>query len=363
MKKRIVFFHLLNDYSGSPHVLSLIIRGFIDKGYDIDLYTSSAKEGFLAGIDKVNYHIIKYKFSKNKIYTLFLLIIAQIRYFFIVIKYCLYKDKDTVIYINTVLPYGAALGAYFFRKKIYFHIHENNIKQNLIHKYAQYVFRKTAYKAIFVSKYLYDSIKLDENKKKLIYNSLSIDFTIKAQKHFVHFTPPFKILMICSLKIYKGVLIFVELAKALPHHKFILVVNANENEIKTFFKGINVPGNLRISPTQINVHSFYEQAHLVVNLSIPDLSVETFGLTALEALTYGIPVIVPPVGGIAEIIDDNVNGYKVDSRNKEMLICKIEEILSDKNKYFKFSENARIKSYNYSYSNMINNIEKIINEP
>jgi len=361
MKKRIIFFHLLNDYSGSPHILSLIVKGLKERGYFIEVYTSSDKEGFLSGISEVKYHVIKYVFSKNKLITLFLFIITQFRYFFIVIKYCFYNN--TVIYINTILPFGAALGAYLFKKKIIFHIHENNIKQNLIHKYAQYVFRKTVYKAIFVSKYLHDSIKLDEKKKNLIYNSLSIDFTIKAQKHFVHFTPPFKILMICSLKLYKGVLIFVELAKALPHHKFILVVNANENEIKIFFKGINVPDNLRISPTQINVHSFYEQANLVMNLSIPDLWVETFGLTALEALTYGIPVIVPPVGGIAEIIDDNVNGYKVDSRNKEMLICKIEEILSDKNKYFKFSENARIKSYNYSYSNMINNIEKIINEP
>ena len=38
--KKIVCFHLLNDYSGSPKVLNLILKGLSMKGYEIDLVTS-----------------------------------------------------------------------------------------------------------------------------------------------------------------------------------------------------------------------------------------------------------------------------------------------------------------------------------
>ena len=32
--------------------------------------------------------------------------------------------------------------------------------------------------------------------------------------------------------------------------------------------------------------------------------IETFGLTALEAMAFGLPVIVPTVGGIAEMVEE-----------------------------------------------------------
>ena len=38
--KKIVCFHLLNDYSGSPKVLNLILKGLSMKGYEIALVTS-----------------------------------------------------------------------------------------------------------------------------------------------------------------------------------------------------------------------------------------------------------------------------------------------------------------------------------
>ena len=38
--KKIVCFHLFNDYSGSPQVLRTVIDGLLEKGYPIDLVTS-----------------------------------------------------------------------------------------------------------------------------------------------------------------------------------------------------------------------------------------------------------------------------------------------------------------------------------
>ena len=43
--KRIVCFHLLNDYSGSPKVLAMVLEGLLEKGYCVELVTS--KHGVL----------------------------------------------------------------------------------------------------------------------------------------------------------------------------------------------------------------------------------------------------------------------------------------------------------------------------
>ena len=36
----LICFHLLNDYSGSPKVLKMVLQGILDKGYRVDVLTS-----------------------------------------------------------------------------------------------------------------------------------------------------------------------------------------------------------------------------------------------------------------------------------------------------------------------------------
>ncbi len=358
VSKKIVFFHMLNDRSGSPNVLSMIIKGLIKKGYAVDLYCSPSENGFLSNIHGAEYKYVNYRFSSNKLFTLLLFIYAQARYFLAILKYR--KEKDTQIYINTILPFGAALGSAFFKKKIIYHIHENPVTVNLIQSFSLYISKKTSDKNIFVSKYLYDSFDLPSNKKYLVYNALSPDFTEKIENNEGKKLND-TILMVCSLRVYKGVLIFWELAKKLPNYTFTLVLNASDQEISLFFNNSERPSNLQIFSAQSNLHPFYQQASLVLNLSIPNQWVETFGLTALEAMSYGIPVIVPPVGGIAEIIDDGYQGYKVDSRDIDLLINKITDILSNNTLFKKMSEEAKKRALTFSHENMVNDIERIIN--
>lgn len=359
MKRKIIFFHMLNDYSGSPNVLSLIIKGLIEKGYEVELYSSDSISGFLSGIEGMKYNEVFYKFSINKMSTLILFIYAQIRYFLAVLKYR--NEKNTIIYINTILPFGAALGTALTKNLVIYHIHEKPVTKNFIQNFAIAIFMRFSDKSIFVSKYLFDSFDLSNNKKILIYNSLSPEFSSIAKNSVDKTTMNCNILMICSLRTYKGVLIFIDLASKLSKYSFILVLNANNDEIAKYFNLIEIPSNLHIYPTQNNLHSFYKQADLVVNLSLTNEWVETFGLTALEAMSYGIPVIVPPIGGIAEIIDDGVQGFKIDSREIYQLIDKITLIFSDSLLYEKMSEEARVKAGLFSYNNMIDKVEQVIN--
>ena len=64
--KKIVCFHLFNDYSGSPQVLRTVIDGLLEKGYPIDLVTS--RGGVLDELkDKENLRLrqYSYKFARN----------------------------------------------------------------------------------------------------------------------------------------------------------------------------------------------------------------------------------------------------------------------------------------------------------
>ena len=124
--------------------------------------------------------------------------------------------------------------------------------------------------------------------------------------------------------------------------------------------GIEVPSNLTIWDRQKNVLPFYERASLVLNLSNKELFIETFGMTVLEAMAAGLPVIVPTVGGVADLVDDGVNGYKIDVQQLEDIKMRIISILADNEIYVSLSRNAIALSKKYSNANTIDSIEKTI---
>lgn len=153
--------------------------------------------------------------------------------------------------------------------------------------------------------------------------------------------------MVCSLKTYKGVHEFVELSNRHKQYQFKLVVNASALEVKDFFKEFELPENLEIHSTQTNLHPFFQWADIVLNLSRPDEWIETFGLTIIEAMAYGLPVIVPPVGGVTELVEYGVNGYLVSSRKLNEVSSKLDKIFNNNKLYFSMKENALQKIQNF----------------
>ena len=164
------------------------------------------------------------------------------------------------------------------------------------------------------------------------------------------------VLMICSLKAYKGVNEFVALAKRFPSLNFEMVLNANEKDIETHFLNVEISGNLKFFTVQSDVHSFYQRASLVLNLSNPEKCVETFGMTLLEAMCYGIPVIAPPVGGPAELVTSEVNGFCIDVRDTEQLDNAIKKFSTDTELLNKISTKARTTALNFTESNLQRNV-------
>ncbi len=171
------------------------------------------------------------------------------------------------------------------------------------------------------------------------------------------------VLMLSSLKEYKGTRQFIELAERLPQYKFVLVINDTQDNIDKYLNEnkLLVLDNLVVYPRQDNVASFYNEASVVLNLSDKELCIETFGLTALEAMSCGLPVIVPPVGGIAEMVEDGVNGYKIDVRELGQIARCVDKILSNKELYYKLSGQALMYSHQYDSSVTIDRIANYLN--
>jgi glycosyltransferase involved in cell wall biosynthesis len=80
----------------------------------------------------------------------------------------------------------------------------------------------------------------------------------------------------------------------------------------------------------INVYSSQEMIELYSLAQVciyPSSASEPFGLTMLEALSSGKPMIVTEMGGMPEIIMNGINGYVIKVRDFEALASRIEYLL------------------------------------
>jgi L-malate glycosyltransferase len=352
--KKIVFIHLFNDRSGSPKVLSQTIKAYQKKGYLTEVLTSSHTDGFLTDIADINRPLF-YKRSENKLITLFYYIISQILLFFQCFKYW---NKDVIFYINTMMPFGAALAAKIMRKKVIYHIHETSLKPLVLKNFLRKIISMTADKIVFVSKYLHDVESFANKPQVVIYNALESANNAQEKTN-----DKFVILMVCSLKAYKGVFEFITLAKFMSsanNLEFQLVLNAQADEIEDYLGEIEKPKNLVLFDRQSDLSHFYSNANLLLNLSRPEEWIETFGLTIVEGMEYGLPVIVPPVGGPVEIVRDGVDGFHVNCHKIEELAEKIMFFVEHKDEYSKFSKNSKERSMFFDLKVFEKNIVKVI---
>ena len=83
---------------------------------------------------------------------------------------------------------------------------------------------------------------------------------------------------------------------------------------------------------------------------------ESFGYTAIEAMSYKLPVVASKIGGLKEIIMDNENGYLIDKKNVNDFAKKILDLISNPEKMNQFG-NSGYERYkkNFTGHAMANN--------
>ena len=212
-----------------------------------------------------------------------------------------------------------------------------------------------------VSEYQASSLA-DRSKVRVIPNALPKEFVEKLKPDTERAFNQKNILMLASLKAYKGTKEFIELSARMPEYRFTLVLNDSQENIDDYISANSlqktIGENLTVYPRQNDVTPFYNKASLLLNLSDKNRFIETFGMTVLEAMSAALPVIVPTEGGVAEMVDDGVNGYKIYVSEMDKIEKRIREMLSDIDIYRKMSHNAITRAQLYDSDNMT---EKIAN--
>lgn len=359
----IVFVHLLNDRSGSPKVLASAIEALASRGTPCRLFVGSEGEGWL---DKSTVPATKYPYrrSRYRIFTLLAYVLSQIA---LLARLLTSRGipRDAVIYVNTLLPFGGAVFGYVTGRRVIYHLHEISLSPAPLRWFLMRVARYTASTFIYVSEFHRASLPLSDRSAITVYNTLDAAFLAKASasRYQHHHGGVFRVLMLASLRDYKGIPEYVQLAMAFRHRDdiiFDLVVNDDQRSIDRYFEARERPARLTVHPRVGDPVPFYRTASLVVNLSRPDQWIETFGLTVLEAMAFGIPVIAPPVGGPTELVSHGREGFLIDSRDAPGLAETVARMAQDAQLCGTLSKNARSRAAAFGRELFINGIEAAV---
>ena len=98
-----------------------------------------------------------------------------------------------------------------------------------------------------------------------------------------------------------------------------------------------------------NIKSFLMKTDLFL---LPSES-ESFGLVALEAMSFSVPVITTNSGGVAELVLNEYNGYTCMVGDVESMSLRAYDLLSNPELYNKLSANAFATAKKYDIENII----------
>lgn len=138
------------------------------------------------------------------------------------------------------------------------------------------------------------------------------------------------VLSIARINPQKEPKLFIETARLLPQYGFIWIGNQESVEHLG-----DIPANCHFLGNMINAGAYCAQADL---LMLPS-NYEGLPMVILEAMSFGKPVVASDVGGISEIVRNDINGYTLPN-NAELFAEKINRILSDSLLYEKMSQRS-----------------------
>lgn len=348
----IVFCHLLNDRSGSPRVLCSAIEALDVGGVGNLLYVGSQGRGLLENTT-ASRRRYWYRRSRFRFVTLFTLLLSQLHLYRMLSRA---RDipSDAVVYVNTLLPFGAAIWARLNRRRVICHVHEVSLSPALLRRFLTGVAARTADLLIYVSNDHLGRLPIRGGRNTIVlFNPITPALQEKGRStpFSARRSGSFEVLMLASARDFKGIPEFLKLAQAMagrPDIAFTLVLNAEEAEVASYLGRRTVPANVRVHPRTDDPARFYATADLVANLSRVDIWIETFGLTLAEAMCFGIPVIAPPLGGALEVVSDGVDGFLIDSRDLTALAATVSRLADDTELSAAMSQAARSKAERFS---------------
>lgn len=168
------------------------------------------------------------------------------------------------------------------------------------------------------------------NNVSTIYNGISVPDCSKMSDIDVFNQDKKIILTIARVAPPKRTDLFVDVARLLPQYNFVWI--GNQREVTEFGE---LPSNCHFLGNIPNAGAFCSKADL---LMLPS-NYEGLPMVILEAMSFGKPVVASNVGGVSEIVRNDVNGYALEN-NPQLFAEKIKHILENEGLYSKLSQNS-----------------------
>lgn len=147
----------------------------------------------------------------------------------------------------------------------------------------------------------------------------------------------------------KGVAPAIEVLSKLTNSKTSLIVvgSGDQANYSALAESFGLSGRVIFPGPQREVWRYYAAGDIFI---LPTLY-ESFGLSILEAMAAGLPVVVSSAAGAAELIKDGVNGLLLeDPTDVCELATKLEPLLADASLRRRLGEEAQATAGQYSWS-------------
>ncbi|MGD9014659.1 MAG: glycosyltransferase family 4 protein [Candidatus Omnitrophota bacterium] len=193
-----------------------------------------------------------------------------------------------------------------------------------------------------VGRHLLDDFKLNKQNLRVIYNSISPQFSCPLDKDYHHLKGSPTLGIVARLSKEKGHRVlfsaFRELIKDYPQARLLVVGTGKiDRELKDWVGKEKLNNQIIFLGNIGQLSSLFQ----ILDLSVLPSTQEGLGYSILEAQVNGVPVIASSVGGITELIKHKKTGILVKPGNPDELYQAIKLLLGDILVREKIIENAK----------------------
>lgn len=161
----------------------------------------------------------------------------------------------------------------------------------------------------------------------------------------------------------KGILNLVEAINNISGARLIIAGDGPEREnIEAYIKEHKLEDRITLLG-YLNQDGIRENIRKCRFVAVPSICFENCPYSVLEAMEIGKPIIGSRIGGIPELVKDNVNGYTYAYDSINELTDKLKILFEDDEKIMEFSDNSkRLYKENYSAEAYYNKLMKVYNK-
>jgi glycosyltransferase involved in cell wall biosynthesis len=263
------------------------------------------------------------------------------------------ETKPSLIHIHFYYPPYSLLNLYCYLKKIPLIYTEHflpspkgllrNVTRNILHKIKAKIFNFGICKIICVSNFVKEEHKkhysVSEKKLIRIYNGINLErfgklHNPKPLRDEIGIDPNTQIITcIATMEKRKGVQYLINAApliiKEVPDIKFLIVGDGPYlPSLKEMVHELNLDQYFIFTGWRSDTERILSISTVLVVPSMSN-SLEAFGFVAAEGMACGIPVVASKIGGLREVVEDNVTGFLIEPDNSEVLAEKVICVLKD----------------------------------